>query len=56
MTEEDVELMRLDMDGIKIRGVDCPRPVRRWGAFGLPGGWSVISLRSSTSLNVLRNI
>jgi ATP-dependent RNA helicase DDX46/PRP5 len=38
MTEEEVELMRLEMDGIKIRGVDCPRPVKRWGAFGLPAG------------------
>ncbi|CDZ98160.1 p-loop containing nucleoside triphosphate hydrolase protein [Phaffia rhodozyma] len=38
MTEEEVDLMRLEMDGIKIRGVDCPRPVKRWGAFGLPGG------------------
>ena len=38
MTDDEVDLMRLEMDGIKIRGVDCPRPVKRWGAFGLPGG------------------
>jgi len=38
MDEEDVELMRVEMDGIKIRGADCPRPVRNWGAFGLPAG------------------
>ncbi|ORX39780.1 hypothetical protein BD324DRAFT_648407 [Kockovaella imperatae] len=36
MSEEEVELMRLEMDGIKIRGKDAPRPVRNWGAFGLP--------------------
>ena len=36
MTEEEVELMRLEMDGIKIRGQDAPRPVKNWGAFGLP--------------------
>jgi ATP-dependent RNA helicase DDX46/PRP5 len=39
MDEEDVELMRMEMDGIKIRGANCPRPVRNWGAFGLPAGW-----------------
>lgn len=43
MTEEEVDLLRLEMDGIKIRGLDCPRPVKRWGAFGLPGGWSVLA-------------
>lgn len=39
MDEDEVELMRIEMDGIKIRGVGCPRPVRNWGAFGLPAGW-----------------
>ncbi|KAJ9123420.1 hypothetical protein QFC22_001622 [Naganishia vaughanmartiniae] len=39
MDEEEVELMRIEMDGIKIRGVGCPKPVRNWGAFGLPAGW-----------------
>lgn len=41
MDEEDVELMRMEMDGIKIRGANCPKPVRNWGAFGLPAGWYV---------------
>lgn len=50
MTEEEVELMRLEMDGIKIRGLDCPRPVKRWGAFGLPGGWYV-QLSTSSLFN-----
>ncbi|WVW83208.1 pre-mRNA-processing ATP-dependent RNA helicase PRP5 [Kwoniella bestiolae CBS 10118] len=38
MDEEDAELLRLEMDGIKIRGQDAPRPVKNWGAFGLPTG------------------
>ena len=36
MDEEETELMRLEMDGIKIRGQDAPKPVKNWGAFGLP--------------------
>ncbi|WVQ71573.1 pre-mRNA-processing ATP-dependent RNA helicase PRP5 [Cryptococcus sp. DSM 104548] len=38
MDEEEAELMRLEMDGIKIRGTDAPKPVKNWGAFGLPQG------------------
>ncbi|WWD15835.1 pre-mRNA-processing ATP-dependent RNA helicase PRP5 [Kwoniella shandongensis] len=38
MDEEEAELLRLEMDGIKIRGTDAPRPVKNWGAFGLPTG------------------
>ncbi|WVF72281.1 pre-mRNA-processing ATP-dependent RNA helicase PRP5 [Kwoniella sp. CBS 6097] len=38
MDEEDAELLRLEMDGIKIRGQDAPKPVKNWGAFGLPTG------------------
>ena len=41
MTEEEAELMRLEMDGIKIRGIECPKPVKNWGAFGLPMSWLV---------------
>jgi ATP-dependent RNA helicase DDX46/PRP5 len=36
MDQEDVELMRLTLDGIKIRGVDCPKPVQKWSHCGLP--------------------
>lgn len=36
MDEEELELLRLEMDGIKVRGQDVPRPVKNWGAFGLP--------------------
>ncbi|BEI91301.1 uncharacterized protein CcaverHIS019_0401210 [Cutaneotrichosporon cavernicola] len=38
MDEEEAELIRLEMDGIRIRGTDAPKPVRRWGAFGIPLG------------------
>jgi ATP-dependent RNA helicase DDX46/PRP5 len=36
MTDEEADLTRLELDGIKIRGVDCPRPVTKWSHFGLP--------------------
>lgn len=39
MTEEEVELVRLELDSIKIRGVDCPRPVTKWSHFGMPSNW-----------------
>ncbi|KAI0321849.1 P-loop containing nucleoside triphosphate hydrolase protein [Amylostereum chailletii] len=38
MTDEEAELLRLELDSIKIRGVDCPRPVTKWSHFGLPAG------------------
>ncbi|EMD40640.1 hypothetical protein CERSUDRAFT_80293 [Gelatoporia subvermispora B] len=36
MTDDEADLLRLELDGIKIRGVDCPRPVTKWSHFGLP--------------------
>ena len=39
MTDEEAELLRLELDSIKIRGVDCPRPVKKWSHFGLPANW-----------------
>lgn len=39
MTDEEADLLRLELDGIKIRGVDCPRPVTKWSHFGLPAVW-----------------
>lgn len=39
MTEEEAELLRLELDGIKIRGVDCPKPVTKWSHFGMPSSW-----------------
>lgn len=41
MTDEEAELLRLELDGIKIRGLDCPRPVTKWSHFGLPANWYV---------------
>lgn len=41
MTDEEAELLRLELDSIKIRGVDCPRPVTKWSHFGLPANWCV---------------
>ncbi|KAG9104727.1 pre-mRNA processing RNA-helicase [Ceratobasidium sp. 370] len=36
MTEDEADLLRLSLDGIKIRGVDCPKPVTKWSHCGLP--------------------
>ncbi|KAF8745992.1 hypothetical protein AX14_004282 [Amanita brunnescens Koide BX004] len=36
MTDEEADLLRLELDSIKIRGIDCPRPVTKWSHFGLP--------------------
>ncbi|KAJ7507676.1 P-loop containing nucleoside triphosphate hydrolase protein [Mycena galericulata] len=36
MTDEEADLLRLELDSIKIRGVDCPRPVTKWSHFGMP--------------------
>jgi len=41
MTDEQADLLRLELDGIKIRGVECPRPVAKWSHFGLPASWCV---------------
>ncbi|KAI9794679.1 MAG: pre-mRNA processing RNA-helicase [Piccolia ochrophora] len=35
MTEAEVADMRLELDGIKIRGVDAPKPVQQWSQCGL---------------------
>jgi ATP-dependent RNA helicase DDX46/PRP5 len=43
MTDSEADLLRLELDGIKIRGIDCPRPVTKWSHFGLPTSWYVIS-------------
>ena len=41
MSDEQADFLRLELDGIKIRGVDCPRPVTKWSHFGLPASWCV---------------
>jgi ATP-dependent RNA helicase DDX46/PRP5 len=45
MTDEEADLLRLELDSIKIRGVDCPRPVTKWSHFGMPANWYVVVLR-----------
>lgn len=42
MTDEEAELLRLELDSIKIRGIDCPRPVTKWSHFGMPANWYVL--------------
>lgn len=35
MTEEEVANLRLELDGIKVRGLDVPKPVQQWSQCGL---------------------
>lgn len=37
MTEEDAERLRMELDAIKVRGRDCPKPLTKWSYCGLPG-------------------
>lgn len=39
LTDAEADLLRLELDGIKIRGIDCPRPITKWSHFGLPASW-----------------
>ncbi|CAN6604498.1 pre-mRNA-processing ATP-dependent RNA helicase Prp5p [Trichomonascus vanleenenianus] len=36
MTPEEVEMLRLELDGIKVRGVNVPKPAVKWSQFGIP--------------------
>ncbi|OBZ89649.1 Pre-mRNA-processing ATP-dependent RNA helicase prp5 [Choanephora cucurbitarum] len=38
MTADQVDLLRIELDGIKIRGVHCPKPITKWTHCGLPAG------------------
>ncbi|KAI8874948.1 P-loop containing nucleoside triphosphate hydrolase protein [Backusella circina FSU 941] len=38
MTPDQVDLLRIELDGIKIRGVQCPKPITKWTHCGLPAG------------------
>lgn len=38
MTSDQVDLLRIELDGIKIRGVNCPKPITKWTHCGLPAG------------------
>jgi ATP-dependent RNA helicase DDX46/PRP5 len=35
MTQKQADERRIELDGIKIRGKICPKPVERWSQFGL---------------------
>ncbi|KAJ5494478.1 Helicase C-terminal [Penicillium fimorum] len=35
MTEEEIANLRLELDGIKVRGVNVPTPVQKWSQCGL---------------------
>ncbi|EAW07830.1 DEAD/DEAH box RNA helicase [Aspergillus clavatus NRRL 1] len=35
MTDEEAASLRLELDGIKVRGVDVPKPVQKWSQCGL---------------------
>lgn len=36
LSPEDLDMLRLELDGIKVRGQKCPAPVTKWSRFGLP--------------------
>lgn len=36
LTPEEVEDLRIEMDAIKVRGADPPKPVSKWSYCGLP--------------------
>ena len=36
MTKEEVDTLRQDLDGIKVRGKNCPKPIIKWTHCGLP--------------------
>ncbi|KAI7849355.1 P-loop containing nucleoside triphosphate hydrolase protein [Circinella umbellata] len=38
MTSDQVDMLRIELDGIKIRGVNCPKPIQKWTHCGLPAG------------------
>lgn len=37
MTEAEADELRLALDGMKVNGKDCPRPISKWTQLGLPG-------------------
>ena len=38
LTPSEVDQLRIDLDGIVVRGVKCPKPVEKWSQFGMPPG------------------
>ncbi|RKP18411.1 DEAD-domain-containing protein, partial [Rozella allomycis CSF55] len=35
MDDDDVSILREQMDGIKVKGVKCPKPIKKWSQCGL---------------------
>ncbi|KAF1357016.1 hypothetical protein BDV97DRAFT_394881 [Delphinella strobiligena] len=46
MSEEAVQALRFDLDGIKVQGKDVPRPVQKFAQFGL----------GTQALDIIRNL
>jgi ATP-dependent RNA helicase DDX46/PRP5 len=36
LSEEDADRLRMELDAIKVRGKDCPKPLTKWSYCGLP--------------------
>ncbi|KAJ2726777.1 pre-mRNA processing RNA-helicase [Coemansia sp. Benny D115] len=49
LTQEEVDMMRVDLGGIKVRGVDPPKPATSWSHFGLPAACADV-IRSQEGL------
>lgn len=46
MSDDDVNALRFELDGIKVRGINVPRPVQKWAQLGF----------SHAILDVIRNL
>ncbi|KAK6459690.1 Pre-mRNA-processing ATP-dependent RNA helicase PRP5 [Scheffersomyces xylosifermentans] len=42
LTDEEVENIRIELDGIKVRGLNIPKPILRWSHLGLPSSYMSI--------------
>ena len=56
MTDEEADLLRLELDSIKIRGVECPRPVTKWSHFGLHASVYVFFFLSIPSMFITLSV
>lgn len=46
LTDAEVEIRRADLGDIKIRGVNCPKPIEKWAQMGLPPGVGEVITKS----------
>lgn len=44
LTKEEVEILRIELDGIKVNGLNPPNPVMNWSQLGLPSNYLNILL------------